>query len=50
MVIDEGIFNPTSVKINTEEGFTLDVINGRQARAVKARRNRTVGRTAEFDG
>jgi putative transposase len=42
MAIDEGIINPMSVAVKTEEGFTVSVINGRQARAVKDRRNRTV--------
>jgi putative transposase len=40
--IDEGIINPMSVARKIEEGFEVTIINGRAARAVKDRRNRSV--------
>ena len=40
--IDEGIINPMSAAVKTPEGFSVTVINGRAARSVKNRRNRSV--------
>jgi putative transposase len=40
--IDEGIINPMTIARKTEEGFEVTVINGRAARAIKDRRNRSV--------
>ena len=39
---DEGIINPMTAAVKTLKGFTVNVINGREARAVKNRRNRSV--------
>jgi putative transposase len=42
VAIDEGIINPMTVARKTEGGFEVTVINGRAARAIKDRRNRSV--------
>jgi putative transposase len=42
IVIDEGIINPMTVARKTGDGFEVTVINGRAARAIKDRRNRSV--------
>lgn len=40
--IDPGIINPMTVAVKTDAGFTVTVINGREARAIKHRRNTAV--------
>jgi putative transposase len=42
VTIDEGIINPMTIARKTDDGFEVTVINGRAARAIKDRRNRSV--------
>ena len=45
--IDEGIINPMTLAVETDEAFEVTVINGRAARAVKHRRNTSVAKTVK---
>ena len=42
LAIDEGIINPMALAVATADGLEVTVINGREARAVKHRRNKAV--------
>ncbi len=42
--VDEGIINPMTLAVKTDDGYAVTVINGRAARAVKHRRNTSVAK------
>jgi putative transposase len=42
IAIDPGIINPMTVAVQTDTGYQITIVNGREARAIKHRRNKTV--------
>ena len=46
VAIDEGIINPMTLAVETEDSYEITVINGRHARALKHQRNTTVASIA----
>lgn len=47
MAIDEGIINPMTTAIETDDAYVVEVINGRHARAIKHYRNTRVAKLAK---